>query len=81
MPLSRRLQLFWLAVIMSTSTGNEAGAFSMDNNDNAGEPPKSEVPRLRAPDPDSNLPSIKLGETIQLVEMGPIIINTDGKWA
>jgi hypothetical protein len=47
--------------------------------DNDGEPPKSEVPRLKASDPDSNLPSIKLGETIRLVEMGPIIINTDGK--
>jgi hypothetical protein len=79
MPLvGRRVQLvaFWLAVIMSTSTGNEAGAFSMDND---GEPPKSEVPRLKASDPDSNLPSIKLGETIRLVEMGPIIINIDGK--
>jgi hypothetical protein len=66
---------------MSTSTGNEAGAFSMDNNNNnnADEPPKSEVPALKAPDPDSNLPSIKLGETIRLEEIGPIIINTDGK--
>jgi hypothetical protein len=82
MPLvGRRVQLvaFWLAVIMSTSPGNEAGAFSMDNDSTAGETPKSEVPRLKASDPDSNLPSIKLGETIRLVEMGPIIINTDGK--
>jgi hypothetical protein len=81
MPLGRRVQLvaFWLAVIMATSTGNEAGAFSMENNNNAGEPPKSEMPLLQAPDPDSNLPSIKLGETIQMVGMGPIIINTDGK--
>jgi hypothetical protein len=81
MPLGLREQLiaFLLAVIIATSAGNKAGAFSMDKNHNAGEPPKSEVPQLKAPEADSNLPSIKLGETIQLVEMGPIIINTDGK--
>ena len=40
------------------------------------------VPLLEAPDPDesSKLPSFKLGETIRLEEMGPIIINTEGKF-
>lgn len=37
------------------------------------------VPLLEAPDPNESLPTFKLGETIRLEEMGPIIINTDGK--
>lgn len=36
------------------------------------------IPLLPPPDPDSNLPSIKLGETISFEEMGPVIINSDG---
>ena len=51
---------------LAASTG------SSPNNSNG------EIPRLPPPDPDSNLPSIRLGETIQLEEMGPIILNTDG---
>lgn len=37
-----------------------------------------EVPLLKAPEPGSKLPTFKLGETIRLEEMGPIILNTDG---
>jgi len=36
------------------------------------------VPQLPPPDPDSNLPSIKLGESIRFEEWGPIILNSDG---
>jgi hypothetical protein len=36
------------------------------------------VPQLPPPDPDSNLPSIKLGESIRFEEWGPIILNNDG---
>ena len=36
------------------------------------------IPLLPPPDPDSNLPSIKLGETKSFEEMGPVIINSDG---
>jgi len=39
---------------------------------------ENEIPLLPEPDPDSNLPSIKLGETISFEEMGPVIINADG---
>ena len=37
-----------------------------------------EVPQLLPSDPNSNLPSIKLGETISFEEWGPIILNSDG---
>lgn len=36
------------------------------------------VPQLPPPEPNSGLPTIRLGETIRLEEMGPIILNTDG---
>ena len=36
------------------------------------------IPQLPPPDPDSNLPSIRLGESIRFEEWGPIILNTDG---
>lgn len=36
------------------------------------------VPLLPEPDANANLPSIKLGETISLEAMGPIILNADG---
>jgi hypothetical protein len=39
---------------------------------------KKEVPQLPPPDPESDLPSIKLGETISFEQFGPMILNTDG---
>lgn len=50
------------------------------NNDDSVEhdPSNDDIPRLPEPDPDSNLPRIKLGETISFEEMGPIILNVDG---
>ncbi|KAI2514307.1 hypothetical protein MHU86_200 [Fragilaria crotonensis] len=38
----------------------------------------TDIPLLPASDPNSDIPSIRLGETIQFEEMGPIIINLDG---
>ena len=38
----------------------------------------NEIPLLPASDPNSNIPSLKLGETMRFEEMGPIIINLDG---
>ena len=60
----------WFLFIVSTSD-----AFAVEKGN-----PNNEVPQLRPADPDKNLPTIKLGETIRLEEMGPIIINTDGKY-
>lgn len=37
-----------------------------------------EIPQLPASDPDADIPTIKLGESIKLDGMGPVIINTDG---
>lgn len=45
---------------------------------NGGGSNNGEVPQLPSPDPNSNLPRIRLGETIRLEEMGPIILNKDG---
>ena len=36
------------------------------------------VPQLPPPDPEANLPTIQLGETISFAQFGPIILNTDG---
>ena len=64
------------ALAMATSSD----AADANNNDDTQNGDGGDVPRLQAPDPDSNLPSFKLGETIRLEEMGPIITNTDGKF-
>lgn len=37
-----------------------------------------EVPQLPPPDPEADLPVIRLGETISFEQFGPIILNTDG---
>eukprot|EP00546_Thalassionema_frauenfeldii_P009846 CAMPEP_0178918096 /NCGR_PEP_ID=MMETSP0786-20121207/13633_1 /TAXON_ID=186022 /ORGANISM="Thalassionema frauenfeldii, Strain CCMP 1798" /LENGTH=132 /DNA_ID=CAMNT_0020591761 /DNA_START=125 /DNA_END=523 /DNA_ORIENTATION=- len=39
---------------------------------------KDEIPQLPTADPDKDIPTIKLGETISFEEMGPVIINLDG---
>lgn len=57
--------------LMASSSSEQAEAFaaSADAND---------IPRLPPPEPDSDLPTIRLGETISFEKMGPIILNTDG---
>jgi hypothetical protein len=65
----------------SASSSSTTTAFAASNpSDREGESAaqQSDVPLLPAADPDSKLPSIKLGETISFEEMGPVIINTDG---
>ena len=39
---------------------------------------ETDIPLLPASDANSDIPSIRLGETIRFEEMGPIIINLDG---
>ncbi len=56
---------------MATSPTDQAEAFAAPDT-------SGELPQLPPPDPNSKLPSIKLGETIRFEEMGPIILNTDG---
>jgi hypothetical protein len=89
--LAYLLSFFVLLLKMSSSTGTSAkeAAFAaqpqpqqpsgLSNEDG---PPESAAtnnfPRLSESAPDSNLPRIKLGETIRFEEMGPVIINTDG---
>lgn len=66
----------------TSSTDNQAEALaassSSANNNNNNNGSGGELPQLPPPDPDSKLPTIRLGETIRLEEMGPIILNTDG---
>ena len=57
----------------AAASNGESGVSSGDS-DKIG----TEIPLLRASDPNSDIPSIKLGETIKFEEMGPIIINMDG---
>ncbi len=62
--------VFLTALTMAGSSEN-AEAFSTSSEGGS-------VPQLPPPDPDSNLPSIKLGESIRFEEWGPIILNSDG---
>lgn len=71
----------WLTWLAMSSSNSEASRPSMAFAASASPPSdetQQEIPQLPAADPDSNLPSIKLGETIKFEEMGPIIINPDG---
>jgi hypothetical protein len=58
----------------SAATLAFAAAAATTNNDSYND----DIPRLPVADPDSQLPTIQLGETISFQEMGPVIINTDG---
>ena len=64
---------------VSTLSGSMAFASGISNDapDHEGAS-SSDVPQLPESDPDAKIPTIKLGETISLEEMGPVIINTDG---
>jgi hypothetical protein len=90
--LASLLFFFALLLDMSSSTGTsgQEAAFAalpppqqpsgLTNEDQSG-PPESatnKIPQLSESAPDSNLPRIKLGETIRFEEMGPVIINVDG---
>mmetsp|Transcript_15648 Transcript_15648/g.43355 ORF Transcript_15648/g.43355 Transcript_15648/m.43355 type:complete len:127 (+) Transcript_15648:109-489(+) len=56
-----------------TMAGSTENVEALSSNNEVGN-----VPQLPPPDPDSNLPSIRLGESIRFEEFGPIILNTDG---
>ena len=62
--------VFLTAMTMAGSNEN-AEALSSPNE-------SGKIPQLPPPDPDSNLPSIKLGESIRFEEWGPIILSSDG---
>jgi len=59
-----------LAFAVSASDGPTANVNEADV--------QNEIPLLPPSDPNSDLPSLKLGESMSLEEMGPIIINVDG---
>jgi hypothetical protein len=57
-----------------SSRGKPLAFASAPPGDNGGQ----EIPQLPASDSNADIPTIKLGETIKLAGMGPVIINTDG---
>ena len=70
--MQKATSLLLLSVsLMASSSSEQAEAFTASSDG-------SDLPRLPPPKPGSNLPTIRLGETISFEEMGPIILNTDG---
>lgn len=62
----------------AASSSLDAGPDTPKNSQN-GEQQDSIIPQLPAPNNDNeDIPVIRLGETIRLEEMGPIILNSDG---
>jgi hypothetical protein len=57
----------------SSSNGPGAAAAATEGGDDTGK-----TPLLPEADPNSNIPRLKLGETISFEAMGPIILNLDG---
>jgi len=60
---------------------NNAPKISDDDKDATQPPDQPSIPRLLPSDPnnvDKSIPVIQLGESIAMVELGPIIINVDG---
>jgi hypothetical protein len=64
-----------VCVLLMSSSSSDTKAEALAASSGA-----DEIPRLPPPNPEDskNLPTIRLGETIRLEEMGPMILNTDG---
>mmetsp|Transcript_4980 Transcript_4980/g.7812 ORF Transcript_4980/g.7812 Transcript_4980/m.7812 type:complete len:143 (+) Transcript_4980:187-615(+) len=75
-----------VVAVMSTGTASSTdrkAAFATastpkDSGKNEIDEAVKEVPLLPESDPNKDIPTIKLGETIKFEEMGPVIINLDG---
>lgn len=59
----------------SSISGPGAAAAATEGGDDT-----REIPLLPEADPNSNIPRLKLGETIRFEAMGPIILNLDGTY-
>ena len=70
--------LFLFAMTIATSTENVEALSSSSSNQSSNSNNGETIPQLPPPDPDSDLPSIRLGESIRFEEWGPIILNSDG---
>lgn len=62
----------------SSSSSSNPFAAAAEGGDSQAEVGEGTLPQLPEASNDSSIPSIKLGESITLEEMGPIIINSDG---
>jgi len=62
------------------SSGGEANENGQNSADGGADNSRDALPQLPAVDPNSTekLPTLKLGETLRLDAMGPIILNKDG---
>eukprot|EP00934_Nitzschia_sp_Nitz4_P006506 Nitzschia sp. Nitz4//scaffold171_size48012//22019//22402//NITZ4_007124-RA/size48012-processed-gene-0.3-mRNA-1//1//CDS//3329538698//6496//frame0 len=65
---------------MATSNKSEAFAIGPISTSVINDAAQEDETPLALPEPrgDSNAPRIRLGETVQFEELGPIILNTDG---
>lgn len=52
--------------------------FVMSSSDAFATTSEGELPQLPASDPEADIPTIQLGETISFEQFGPIILNNDG---
>lgn len=86
---SQTLALFF-SILMSPSseaessvTASSSGSLAFasippGNSETEGTSNNAELPQLPESDPEKDIPTIKLGETISFESMGPVIINPDG---
>jgi hypothetical protein len=69
-----------LAFAAAASAGNTGG--TNNGSENADETNSGNeghaIPRLGEADPNKDIPTLRLGETITFEEMGPVIVNVDG---
>jgi hypothetical protein len=82
-----RWGLLWTTIMNSGETIGKSGAMALASGPPSADTSSSStssqqdtipLPLLPPGDPDQNLPSIKLGETISFEDIGPVIINPDG---
>jgi hypothetical protein len=80
-----QLGLLWTIIMNSGETIVKSGAMALvsgppsaDTSSSSTSSQQDPIPLLPPGDPDQQLPSIKLGETISFEDIGPVIINPDG---
>lgn len=66
------------AASQSESDGGDGNRVDISSEQSQASSQASSLPLLPPGDPNKKLPSMKLGETMSLEEMGPIILNADG---
>lgn len=88
--ISSKISLFFAIIMASSPLNTPSAAVSSSSllafasvppaeiNGGISSDAAAELPQLPAPDPDKEMRTIKLGESISFESMGPVIINVDG---